>query len=87
MIKILDKSAVKSKEIKDSYLGTGFQVNLIIIVHSAGSRISHKGAVDLVEGGVARNGYVSKNLCMSKRKNLDPWGVRRARPPRSANGT
>ena len=29
-----------------------------------------------------------RKFCMSKRKNLDPWGgVPGARPPKSANGT
>ena len=51
------------------------------IVDSGGSRISCKGGVDLVGGGMdSRGGYVSKILYV-KTKEFGPWGgVRWARP-------
>ena len=54
---------------------------------SGGSRISRRGGVDLVGGGVdSRGGYVSKILYV-KMKELGPLGGARAgrAPPRSAN--
>ena len=48
------------------------------IVYSGGSRISHRGGVDLVGGGVdSQGGYVSKILYV-KMKELGPLGGARA---------
>ena len=55
---------------------------------SGRSRISRRGGVDLIGGGVdSRGGYVLKILYV-KMKELGPLGggMHRARPPRSANG-
>ena len=58
------------------------------IYFSGGSRISRRGGVDLVGGGVdSRGGYVSKILYV-KTKELGPLGgghAPGASPPRSAN--
>ena len=56
--------------------------------YSGGSRISRRGGVDLVGGGVdSRGGYVSKILYV-KTKELGPLGGRApgAPPPDPANG-
>ena len=66
---------------KNSYYST-------YTVCSGGSRISRRGGVDLVGGGVdSRGGYISKILYV-KMKELGPLGGARAgrAPPRSANG-
>ena len=58
------------------------------MVSSGGSRISRRGDVDLVGGGVdSQGGYVSKFFYV-KTKELGPLGGGRAgrAPPRSANG-
>ena len=44
-------------------------------VCSGGSRISRRGDVDLVGGGPwTPEAVMFRKFCMSKRKNLDPWG-------------
>ena len=49
---------------------------------SGGSRISLKGG-----GAPTPEAATFRKICMSKRKNLDPWGARRRRPPGSANAS
>ena len=54
---------------------------------SGGSRISHRGGVDLVRGAVdPRGGYVSKILHVKTKESGPVGGARAGRaPPRSAN--
>ena len=61
----------------------GATVGINTVKHSGGSRISHRGGVDIVRGAVdPRGGYVSKILHV-KMKESGPvgGGARRARPP------
>ena len=54
----------------------------VLEVSSGRSRISRKGRWAPRRGAWTSEAVTFQNICMSKRKNLDPWGdVRRARPP------
>ena len=50
-----------------------------VVEYSGGSRISRRGAP-------TPEAATFRKICMSKRKNLDPWGRAPAAPPGSANG-
>ena len=52
---------------------------------SGGSRISRRGGADLVGGAPSPEAATFRKICMSKRKNLDPWGGMPAAPPGSGN--
>ena len=50
--------------------------------YSGGSRTFRWGGVDLVGEAWTPKMVTFRKICMSKRKNRDPWGgVRQARPP------
>ena len=56
-------------------------------VFSGGSRISHRGGVDLIGGAVdLRGGYVSKILHVKMKESGSVGGHTLGAPPRSTNG-
>ena len=65
-----------------------FLIFIVIIVLSGGSRISHRGDVDLIGGAVdLRGGYVSKMLHVKMKESGPVGGHALGMPPRSTNGT
>ena len=50
-------------------------VQICDMFFSSGSRISRRGALNLVGGLWTPKVVMFRKFCMSKRKNLDPWGA------------